>query len=218
MQPFVIASVYSNMKLIRKIIITAVAIGVSSVAFAQQGEYNSLFSLKNTRGYVGMHAGVLAAQGDNLIGKTGGTAAVIFDHRLALGVTGSGFIGFQNTLINNQKHIMSGGYGGLLIEPILASPKSIHLSFPISMGIGQNQYFRDSLGYREWDWDYRAEVVQDFVYIEPGVNVEFNLTKFMRFGITGSYMLTDALNRTPLTTTQLDGLSVSANIKLGWFK
>ena len=207
------------MKSIRNSIITlALLLGLSPAASAQQEEYQSIFSFKNTRGYVGIHAGTLATEGSSLIAKTGGSAAIIFNHRLALGVTGTGFIGFQNTLVNNVEHSMTGGYGGLLIEPILGSRKRVHLSFPISFGVGENQYFKDSLGYREWDWNYRDEFVQDFVYIEPGVNVEFNLTKFMRFGITGSYMLTEVINTTPVASTQLDGLSLSANLKFGWFK
>lgn len=219
MQPIHFLPVYRSMQSINKIIIiSALALGISSTAYAQQDEYHSLFSLKNTRGYVGIHAGALAIGGDNFVAKTGGSIAIIFNHKLALGATGTGFIGFQNTTLNNEKYSMTGGYGGLLIEPILASRKAVHLSFPISFGIGENQYFKDSRGYREWEWNYRDEFVQDFVYIEPEINLECNLTKFMRFGVTGSYMITDVLNSTPVASTQLDGMSLSANIKLGWFK
>jgi len=219
MQPLQTRSVYSSMKSIRNIIIiTAVALGIYSTAQAQEEEYKSLFSLKNTRGYVGIHGGALALQNNALIATSGGSAAVIFNHKLALGFTGTGFIGFQNVTVDNTLHSMTGGYGGLLIEPILASKRAVHLSFPISLGIGENQYFQDPVGYRDWDWNYRDEFVQDFVYIQPGVNVEVNLTKFMRFGVTGSYLLTNVVNTTPVASSQLDGLSVSANLKLGWFK
>jgi hypothetical protein len=185
---------------------------------SDNSEYKSLFSLKNTRGYLGIHGGGMNLQDNNLIVKTGGTVAAIFDHRLALGVTGTGFIGFQNTIINGEQHSMAGGYGGLHIEPIFFSKKAIHFSFPVSLGAGENQYFKDSEGYEGWDNLYRDEFVQDFVYIEPGVNIEVNLTKFMRFGITGSYMITDVINTTPIVKSQLDGLSIGANLKLGWFK
>ena len=187
-------------------------------SFSDNTEYNSLFSLDNIRGYASIHGGVMNVEGNDLIAKTGGSVAAIFNHKLAIGFTGTGFVGFQNTTINGEKHSMAGGYGGLLIEPIFFSKKAVHFSFPVSMGAGENQYFKDSQGYREWDWNYRDEFVQDFVYIEPGVNVEFNLTKFMRFGVTGSYLLTNVINSSPVNTSQLDGLSVSANLKLGWFK
>ncbi len=229
MQPLANRSVYSSMRITNQLVIalliTATTLSSEAqvqdneqLAYTDNNEYKSLFSLKNTRGYAGIHAGALALDGQNIIAKTGGSAAVIFNQKLAVGFTGTGFIGFQNTTLNNEDYSMTGGYGGILIEPIIGSKKAIHLSFPVSFGIGENQYFKDSLGYREWEWNYRDEFVQDFVYIEPGVNIEMNLTKFMRFGVTGSYMLTDVLNTTQVANTQLDGLSISANIKLGWFK
>ncbi len=174
--------------------------------------------LNNIRGYASIHGGGMNMKGNHLIVKTGGTVAAIFNHKLALGVTGTGFLGFQNTIINGEHHSMAGGYGGLHIEPIFFSKKAIHFSFPLSIGGGENQYFKDSLGYEGWENLYTDEFVQDFVYIEPGMNVEVNLTKFIRFGITGSYIFTNVINTTPIAKSQLDGLSVSANLKFGWFK
>ena len=187
-------------------------------SFSDNTEYNSLFSLDNIRGYASIHGGVMNVEGNDLIAKTGGSVAAIFNHKLAIGFTGTGFVGFQNTTINGEKHSMAGGYGGLLIEPIFFSKKAVHFSFPVSMGAGENQYFKDSMGYEGWENLYRDEFVQDFVYIQPGVNVELNLTKFMRFGVSASYMLSNTINTTPINKTQLDGLSIGANLKLGWFK
>ncbi|PCJ64963.1 MAG: hypothetical protein COA58_11875 [Bacteroidetes bacterium] len=225
MQPYQIFSVYVNMRSIRNyisIIILAIvslnSIDVKAQSRQDEEDYNALFKLKNIRGYAGFTAGVLNIEGDNITAKTGGSVAVILNHRLALGVTGSGFAGFQNTVIDNKKYSMVGGYGGLLIEPIIFPKRVVHLSFPIAFGGGENQYFKDSLGYRDWDHNYRDEFVQDFIYIEPGINLEFNLTKFMRFGITSSYMFTNTINTSPMDVTQLDGFSIAANLKLGWFK
>jgi hypothetical protein len=155
---------------------------------------------------------------NELLLRTGGSVAVILNHKLAVGVVGSTFAGSQNIQFEGSDYSMYGGFGGLLIEPIIQPHSAIHVSFPISIGGGEAAYFKDSLGYRNWDFDYRSHFYNDFVYIEPGINVEVNLTKFMRFGVTGSYMISNTLNTSTLSTTQLDGLSLSANLKLGWFK
>ena len=228
MQPLDNCSVYTSMRIIKTIIFALIAILSSLSAIAQNednaisysdnNEYKSLFSLDNIRGYASIHGGAMNVEGNDLIANTGGSVAAIFNHKLAVGFTGTGFVGFQNTTINGEKHSMAGGYGGLLIEPIFFSKKAVHFTFPISMGAGQNQYFKDSLGYEGWENLYRDEFVQDFVYIQPGVNVELNLTKFMRFGVSASYMLSNTINTTPINKTQLDGLTVGANLKLGWFK
>ena len=206
----------------KKILTLALVLCFSGVALSQNSpenqEYESLFSLKNTRGYIALNVGSMNLTDDNLSARTGGTAAVIFNHKLAIGVTGSGFVGYQNTNLSSETYSVVGGYGGLLIEPIIGSHKAVHLSFPVSFGAGQSQFFKDSLGYREWDNFYRDEFVQDFIYIEPGVNVEFNLAKFMRFGVGASYMLSDLVNTTLVSTNPMDGLGFSANLKFGWFK
>ena len=137
---------------------------------------------------------------------------------MALGASGSGFAGSQAITIQNDDYSLYGAYGGLLIEPIIFPKQAIHLSFPTAIGGGQANYFLDTLGYRNWDWYETESFYNDFVFIEPGVNIEINLTKFMRFGITGSYLITNTLNQSKINSTQLDGLSVQATLKLGWFK
>lgn len=200
----------------------ALVLCFNGVALSQEmpneQDYQSLFSLKNTRGYVALNVGSMNLTDNHLSLKSGGSVAAIFNHKLAVGVTGSGYIGYQNTTLSNEVYSVAGGYGGLLIEPIVGSHRAIHLSFPISIGAGQGQFFKDSLGYRDWDNLYRDEFTQDFIYIEPGVNLEFNLAKFMRFGVSATYMMSDLVNSTPIHYNPMDGLGFNANLKIGWFK
>ncbi|MBR9998582.1 MAG: hypothetical protein KFF73_06410 [Cyclobacteriaceae bacterium] len=78
--------------------------------------------------------------------------------------------------------ILTGGYGGILLEPIVWSNKIVHLTFPISIGAGW-------LGYVE-DWEnnqyyYDGDLFDDdvFWYFEPGINVEINVARFFRAGV-----------------------------------
>ena len=225
MQPSAINLVYVNMSLLKNklsFIPVAVLLLISTSSVAQNDtpkeEYNALFNPISIRGNLGIHAGTLNSTGSDLILKTGGSVSVILNHKLGLGVTGTGFFSSQNLSIDGSQYSMAGGYGGFLIEPILFPKQTFHVSFPIAFGAGEAAYFKDSLGYREWDYSYRNAFYNDFVFIEPGVNFEINVTKFMRFGITGSYLVTNTINTSKLPQTTLDGLSISANLKLGWFK
>ncbi|NNJ56338.1 MAG: hypothetical protein HKP14_09405, partial [Bacteroidia bacterium] len=180
--------------------------------------FKSLFNPISVRGNIGIHGGSIRTGGESLILKSGGSASVILNHKLGLGATGTGFAGSQNITLDGDKYSMYGGYGGFLIEPILFPKQTIHVSLPISFGGGEAAYFKDSLGYREWEHSYSNSFYNDFIFIEPGINIEINVTKFMRFGITGSYLITNTLNTSKLANTELDGLSLSANLKFGWFK
>ena len=196
---------------------------ISSSTFAQKNnstdeEFNALFNPISIRGNIGIHGGTLNSTGDNLILKTGGSASVILNHKLGLGFTGTGFASSQNINLDGDQYSSYGGYGGFLIEPIILPKQTIHVSLPISFGAGEAAYFKDSLGYRDWEYSYHNSFYNDFVFIEPGINIEINVTKFMRFGITGSYLFTNTLNTSKLANTELDGLSLSANVKFGWFK
>ncbi len=223
MQPaalFIVNKYKNKIKLL--ILITCLG-SFSKVTFAQDivtnsSEYQSIFNPLSIRGNIGLHTGALNLANNQLILKSGGSIAVILNHKLALGASGSGFAGSQAISDGNYNYSLYGGYGGLLIEPIIFPKQSIHLGFPTTVGGGQANYFRDSLGYRNWDFYQDETFYNDFVFIEPGVNLELNLTKFMRFGITASYLVTNTLNRSQFTETNLDGFSVQANLKLGWFK
>lgn len=217
MQPCCSESVYPNMKRI-KIIIAIVLFGLTNMANAQNNdEYEALFSPLSIRGNIGLHTGAMSLTSGNLILKTGGSAAVIFNHKLAVGFTGSGFAGSQTTPYNGERYSLAGGYGGFLIEPIIMPHESIHVTFPIAIGGGELHFIEDRWPYYDWDY-YRTDQFDDFLYIEPGVSVEVNMTKFMRFSLSGSYLITNSLTSSPLTAEEIEGLNIQATLKLGWFK
>jgi hypothetical protein len=181
-------------------------------------EYQSFLNPVSIRGNIGLHTGSLNTTNNKLIFKTGGSIAIILNHQLAIGAKGSGFVGSQNFKLNNTTYSTYGGYGGLLIEPILMPKKAIHVSIPVVIGAGEIQYFEDELGYRNWDHYHHEGFYNDFIFIEPGINLEANLTNFMRFGVSASYLMTNTITNSEFETTNIDGLSLEATLKFGWFK
>lgn len=120
------------------------------------------------------------------------------------------------------------GYGGLLIEPVIASKRMVHLSFPIILGVGgagthksmktinQIRKANNDLTDRDNVEFYRHET--DVILVgEPGINLEINLLKNMRLNLGGSYRYVYDSQIEDVSDEELSGPMVSAGLRFGWF-
>ena len=115
----------------------------------------------------------------------------------------------------NQAFLV-GGYGGMLLEPILWSNKIIHLTFPVTIGAGW-------LGYIE-DWEnqhyyYNGKLYDDdiFWHIEPGINLEVNIARFFRAGVGITKRFAQDLDLINTSETAFDNLNYVIILKFGGF-
>ncbi|MEE4259708.1 MAG: hypothetical protein V2I62_08115 [Bacteroidales bacterium] len=188
-------------------------------------------------GYGSMSVGWTQIDGKNAM-VIGARAAWIANHHFALGLAGRGF--FNN--FDNQQYFdesydpnydpnysLSGGYGGLLLEPILAPMSPVHVSFPILIGAGG--VATTPVTWQNIDYyNYYYFNSDAYFVLEPGVDVEFNITKFFRVALGGSYRYTSNvylqhkyLNSADETvyenvpTNALRGFNVDISLKFGWF-
>ena len=160
-----------------------------------------------------------------LVGARGGW---IIDHRLTLGIAGHGLVtpvenaAYDAHLIASGRQLydhslLATGYGGLLIEPIIAYRSPVHISLPIVLGAG-------GAGYRVYsdlppDFDpltYKDDVAAFFV-AEAGIDLEFNMVRLVRLGIGASYRYTSDLLLPGTPTDALRGFNASMSIKVGVF-
>lgn len=118
--------------------------------------------------------------------------------------------------VGMDQAILVGGYGGLLLEPVLWSNKIVHLTFPLSIGAGW-------LGYIE-DWEneayyYDGDIYDDdvFWYFEPGINVEVNVARFFRVGVGVSKRFTQDLQLVNTSTKAFDEMNYGFVLKFGCF-
>ncbi len=112
--------------------------------------------------------------------------------------------------------ILLGGYGGLLLEPVVWSKKLVHITFPISMGAGWLGYVED------WEDEYYyggGDLLDDdvFWYIEPGINAEVNVTNYFRIDVGISKRFTQDLNLYNTPSDAFDKLNYSLTLKFGGF-
>ncbi|PLX07312.1 MAG: hypothetical protein C0594_06370 [Marinilabiliales bacterium] len=156
----------------------------------------------------------------------GGNMAFIFNHRFMLGVAGYGlttrsdfrgvdFAGLDTSLTVGM------GYGGLLLKYNFFPTSPIHFSVPVLVGAGGSTVkYRDAEWYTNFEDNlYKPMTVENTSYlvVEPGLNVELNLTRWARFSIGVSYRYIYGSSLKNLSDAQLSDYAVNANLKLGYF-
>lgn len=202
-------------------------IGLVTIGFAQendsrQSDYKTIFGNGEVShgGYGGLSFNYSQIDGQDAL-LAGARGAWIVNHRLGIGLGGYGFINDMNFKYDDEKgnHFLSGGYGGLLIEPIIAPNNPIHLSIPVLIGAGGialvRDYWKDD--YENYhDYSYTEDSHAYFV-IEPGVEVEMNLIKYMRIAFGVSYRFTSDVILENTSKTVLHGLSGGMTLKFGKF-
>jgi hypothetical protein len=150
----------------------------------------------------------------------GGTFAMIINHSIAIGLSGKGFFSepYEVSEITHTSRNYTGGYGGFLIEPIVYPKFPVHVSFPILLGAGAIS--RSTLINYYYPYDYTEVHVEDteaFLIVEPAVELELNVTRWMRFGLGASYRLTTALEPSNFDTNPLNGFTGRFSMKFGKF-
>jgi hypothetical protein len=153
----------------------------------------------------------------NLSGIYGGW---YINHAFMLGV---GALAMTNNLkvpeqySANPLHDMSYEYGqvGLVTEYVINSGKPIHLAFNLFTGAGFTlQYMRHS-----WQDNYSEDVHNEhwFFVAQPGVQLEVNLLKWMRFSPGVSYRKSFGSDAPGLKDKDVSNVAYSATLKFGRF-
>jgi len=146
----------------------------------------------------------------------GARGGLIMGHVFALGIAGTGFVNdshLDNVLDRNVS--LAGGYGGMFFEPIIFPKFPIHISVPVLIGIGGVAYTSVEIG--QWENDYFVEDSETFLVVEPGIEVEMNITQFFRFSMGAYYRYTSEIELMNTDKDVLNGFSFGVNFKFGKF-
>lgn len=196
-------------------------------AFAQEGtEMKTLFGnsgIRSNGGYGALTTGYSNIDNRDAI-LIGGRGAWLINHKLGIGLSGTGFLtSSKEDAVLNDRYQLAGGYGGLFLEFIMNPNSPVHVSFPLTIGAGGVAYVRREYGFNS-DFDALEHDSEAFFMVEPGVEVELNLVKFMRIAFGASYRYTSevkldyASNNAPIVGTDaLRGFSGGITLKFGKF-
>ncbi len=158
----------------------------------------------------------------------GGRGGWLIDHGITIGLAGHGLVtdvpnkaydahrlAFGDSL--RRGSIFRMGYGGLLIELIIAPRSPVHVSLPVIIGAGgcgYQTYMRrtDDFDPFEYGDDYQA-----FFVVEPGIELEINLIKLVRLGLGASYRYTTDIDLPATAKDALHGFNAGLTVKVGCF-
>ncbi|RAW01708.1 hypothetical protein [Pseudochryseolinea flava] len=113
------------------------------------------------------------------------------------------------------------GQVGLVTEYVLGSNKAVHFAFNLFTGAGFTvQYDREGYG-DEWEWhddDDDSHHDENWFFVaEPGVQVEVNITRWMRFSPGVSYRIASGSDGLGLSDAKLSDMSYNLTLKFGKF-
>lgn len=143
----------------------------------------------------------------------GGQGGWIINHTLVIG--GGGF-GLANkiALEGSDCQYLGFGYGGLLLEYIIASRKLVHLDIQCLIGAGGVSSYTDT--YLCYDEDYFSDG-DAFFALEPGASLMLNLHRYVRVGVGATYRYVGGVCYRGLEDADLRGFTGQMIFKFGNF-
>lgn len=136
-------------------------------------------------------------------------------------------VGFAaNFLYSEQDHFntMSGrkedliaAYGGLHLEPIFFSKSRVNLSFPVLLGAGAVGYIGDNFNNEDFEEELNEDDFDAVFVAEPGVNVLFNVSRYLQMEAGIKYRFSSKIELVPTTVERINGFSAGIGIKVGVF-
>lgn len=222
----------------RTIILTTLALLFTATMYAQEepvanDEMRTVFSKSDGKidhgGYGAFSIGYTSIDNKSAL-IMGGRGGWLIDHHFTIGLAGYGFFNnvsnIDDAMVSDYN--LTGGYGGLFLEAIIAPNNPIHLSVPVVIGAGGVTAIQTDW-WNEYHWEYYNYDGAAYFVFEPGLEIEMNLVKFFRLAIGGSYRLTNGINLNynytdngQFTSVQvpkdaLDGFNAYLTLKFGWF-
>lgn len=140
----------------------------------------------------------------------GGRGAISFYDIFSIGAGGYGLVNEIPVPLSQSPYeqYLSFGYGGAILEFLIASHKVVHLSMHTLIG-GGSIYYHDYY-WRSWGDDI-------FFVFEPGIDLELNVSRCFRFGIGGTYRFVNGVSVPEFTDQDMSGFSAAMTFKFGRF-
>ena len=177
----------------------------------------------SVRGYGAITNKVTTIRGDyaNLVGVYGG---VFINHKFMIGVGGAAMtnrldVPLQYSTDPLRELNYEYGQFGFVTEYVLGSNKAFHVAFNLFSGAGftlQNE--RDEWDDDEFDWDDEQSRDTNWFFVaEPGVQLEINVFKWMRFSPGISYRAAFGSDGLGMRDSDISNISYNATLKFGRF-
>ena len=152
----------------------------------------------------------------------GGYGGVLINRSYLLGVGAYGLVarpsfdGLVPGSSDTTRLRLYGGYGGLLVGGTLFAKEIIHVSLPVFLGVGNLEVSDDDFFQGIGDTSFTVENSVFFV-LEPGLQLEFNITQYLRIAGGASYRWVQGLELLNVEDSQLTGVTGILSVRIGRF-
>ena len=184
------------------------------------GEVRTLFDPRSgSGGYGAITIGYTQIAGRDAI-LMGGRGEWVVGHGFGLGIAGYGFVNDPiYNIVEDLDYSLAGGYGGLVMEPIILGWFPVHVALPILIGAGGVANVSYSADYFDPYYypDGQFEDAAVFFVAEGGVELEFNLVRFMRLAVFSTYRYTTDIVMDNAPEDALRGWNYGITFKFGSF-
>lgn len=200
-------------------LLTALSYSQDPGSKKQNDEFRTLFGDHNPRGFYGAFTIGYSEIEQKQAVVFGGRLEWIISHSIGLGFGGNGFLNeYHHDPSINQDVFITGGYGGIYIEPIALPNLPVHISFPMLLGIGGVSYITNNP-------DFYHNVIEDseaFLLAEPAAELELNLTRNFRLAFGASYRFTSPFDlgtkgSSLVSSESIEGWTLMVTFKFGRF-
>ena len=154
-----------------------------------------------------------------LVGAHGG---IILNNHFVIGLGGYGLTSnFQEEGGENFDDLyLYGGYGGLILGGIFSPKEVVHIYTPVLIGAGgmevTDRNYLNNFHRPQPPFGTYTETSAFFV-VEPGLEVEINVTRFFKIGVGASYRFIRESDLITVTDKDLSGFSGGMSLKFGKF-
>ena len=184
------------------------------------GEVQTLFDPRSgSGGYGAFTIGYSQIDGRDAL-LIGGRGEWVIGHGFGLGIGGYGFVNDPiYNAVDDLNYSLAGGYGGLVMEPIIMGWFPVHISLPVLIGVGavaNTSYSANWYDPYEY-WDGYLEEATAFFVAEGRVELEFNLVRFFRLALFGGYRYTTDIIMENTASDALRGWTAGMTFKFGSF-
>lgn len=210
-----------------------------SIAHSQEGqekqEMQTIFGNRTGKVSHGGYAAITTSY-SQIAGQDafalGGRAGWLIDHHVTIGVMGQGFVNsiyvdtYDFPTYPGEDPVdglyLVGGYGGFFIEPIIAPNFPVHVAFPILIGGGGAAWNYTTWYDYGWQDDYYYDYYEPYDYdgffvLEPGIEIELNLVKFIRASVGATYRYVTDLQLDGTPKDAMNGFTGNFSLKFGKF-
>jgi len=183
---------------------------------------SSLFSGKlHSSGYGALSTQYSSFNGESAI-FTGAYGGWMINHKLMIGLGGYGLVtshdGYaMNDETDGSHNKLKMGYGGLMLEYTFLEQKRFHVTTNLLVGGGfvANASKISGPGRHEDTWQSKEE--SGFAVIQPGINIETDITPWFRIGVGGGYRYIASANMSGISNSKMSAPTANVSLKFGVF-